>query len=279
MPPKVLVNPLLPVPDVVATDPKPPPLFLVVGKVRLLDSFLAGLGLWFGCAVLGVAERHVGVPLFAPPMMASGIIFSFGLTPPHPKGFISGTFCSATFSLLVYACIRGVTPADDDPSVVAMGAAAGAMVFWYKLSATVFPPAVVLAGSLGSTAAVSHDLTKTVMETAWYLCFPWLVGHAFIYACALFFSRVRAMARRKLAKARMSSLGDLSDHSLFEVFKTFDTSGDGQLDANELKVALRMALRMELSIEDCVQLVNAADKNGSATCDFDEFKAICRSEI
>lgn len=36
---------------------------------------------------------------------------------------------------------------------------------------------------------------------------------------------------------------------------------------------------MDVSIEDCVDLVNVADKDGNGTCDFDEFKTICRNEI
>ena len=36
---------------------------------------------------------------------------------------------------------------------------------------------------------------------------------------------------------------------------------------------------MDVSIEDCEQLVNVADKDGNGVCDFDEFKAICRNEI
>ena len=36
---------------------------------------------------------------------------------------------------------------------------------------------------------------------------------------------------------------------------------------------------MDVSIEDCEQLVRVADKDGNGVCDFDEFKAICRKEI
>jgi len=282
MPPKALAEPLLPsAPDVEAAAQPPPtsPLLPGFGAVKVVDSLLAGIGLWFSCAALGLAEPVVGVALFAPPMMASGIIFSVGPAPPNPKGFISGTLCSATFSFLVLACLRGVTPMGVDHGVIAQGAAAGAMLIWYKLSATVFPPAVVLASSLVTATAVGSDATKSLSATAFYLCFPWLAGHAWIYFCAYLTSKLRACARGALAKNRLASLGAQSDDKLLEVFHKFDTSGDGALDADELKVALRVALGMDVSIEDCVDLVNVADKDGNGTCDFDEFKAICRNEI
>ena len=221
MPPKALAEPLLPsAPDVEAAAQPPPtsPLLPGFGAVKVVDSLLAGIGLWFSCAALGLAEPVVGVALFAPPMMASGIIFSVGPAPPNPKGFISGTLCSATFSFLVLACLRGVTPMGVDHGVIAQGAAAGAMLIWYKLSATVFPPAVVLASSLVTATAVGSDATKSLSATAFYLCFPWLAGHAWIYFCAYLTSKLRACARGALAKNRLASLGAQSDDKLLEVF-------------------------------------------------------------
>ena len=82
----------------------------------MVDTVLAGLGLWGGCTALGLLEPLTGLRLFAPPMMASGIIFFAGPQPPHPKGFLSGTLCSATLSLvtltltLLYSHLA-VTPA------------------------------------------------------------------------------------------------------------------------------------------------------------------------
>lgn len=283
MPTKNLAEPLLPSPPdpevAKGPPPKSTPLLPGFGVVKLVDSVLAGIGLWFGVAMLGLMEPVVGLTLFAPPMMASGIIFSIGPSPPSPKGFISGTICSATFSFLVLACLKGVTPVGLDHGDIAQGAAAGAMLVWYKLSATVFPPAVILASSLVTASAVGSDPSRSLSATAFYLCFPWLAGHAWIYLCAYATSRLRASARAALTKNRLASLGSQSDEKLLEVFNKFDTSGDGALDADELKVALRVALGVDVSIEDCTELVNAADKDGNGTCDFDEFKAICRNEV
>ena len=60
---------------------------------------LAGLGLWGSISSLGVMQTLLGRSLFVPPMMASGIIFFAGPSPPSPQGFLSGSVCSATISL------------------------------------------------------------------------------------------------------------------------------------------------------------------------------------
>jgi Ca2+-binding EF-hand superfamily protein len=51
------------------------------------------------------------------------------------------------------------------------------------------------------------------------------------------------------------------------------------LDADELKVALRSTLGVDLSRADCEQLVAAADKDGTETIDFDEFRQICHGML
>jgi Ca2+-binding EF-hand superfamily protein len=53
----------------------------------------------------------------------------------------------------------------------------------------------------------------------------------------------------------------------------------GVLDADELKVALRSTLGVDLSRADCEQLVAAADKDGTETIDFDEFRQICHGML
>jgi len=64
-----------------------------------LQVVLAGLGLWGSISSLGVMQTLLGRSLFVPPMMASGIIFFAGPSPPSPQGFLSGSVCSATISL------------------------------------------------------------------------------------------------------------------------------------------------------------------------------------
>ncbi len=247
------------------------------GPTKLVDTALAGLGLWGNCSVLGLLEPKLGVRLFAPPMMASGIIFFAAPTPPHPKGFLTGTLCSATLSLGVLALLSPIAP-----PVVAQGAAAGTLLMWYKLTGAMFPPAAVLAGlitaaSVGTAAA--SPLGLSLGASASYLCFPWLAGHAWLYGCAHAVSEARSKARVAMSKRELGSLAECTDASLRATFSKFDTSGDGALDADELKVALRVALGVELSRDECVELTMAADKDGTGTVDFDEFRAICRAEL
>ena len=239
---------------------------------KAADTLLAGLGLFGSCSVLGLLEPVLPVRLFAPPMVASGIIFFAGPSPPHPKGFMLGTLCSATLSVGALAVLSTIVP-----PAVAQGGAAAALLMWYKTTGTMFPPVVALAGLLtASSMGAASSRTASALS---YLAFPWFAGHAWLYGCAWAMSSVRLQARIALSKRQLTTLQDESDESLRAIFDKFDTSGDGALDADELKVALRLALGVELTRADCADLCTAADTNGTGTVDFDEFRAIVRQQI
>ena len=143
-----------------------------------------------------------------------------------------------------------------------------------------FPPAAVLAGVLTTAAATSATSTSSLGAAVSYLCFPWLAGHAWLYGCACATAEIRGRLRVVLTARDLHALGsDATDEALRRMFARFDTSGDGALDADELKIALRSALGAELSRSDCERLVGLADKDGTQTVDFEEFKAICRGAI
>ena len=59
----------------------------------------------------------------------------------------------------------------------------------------------------------------------------------------------------------------------------FDTDRSGALDADELKIALRVAMGAELSIEDCKQIIGDADRDGNGVVDFQEFCFVTRGEV
>ena len=59
---------------------------------NVVDSLIAGFGLFATIAMMGVLEKRIGVKLFVPPMMASGIIFFAPMSTPDPFGFLSGTY-------------------------------------------------------------------------------------------------------------------------------------------------------------------------------------------
>lgn len=234
-------------------------------RFREVDTALAGLGLFGSISVLGYVESFTGVPLFAPPMLASGIIFFIFPRPPEPKGFLSGTFCSSTLSLAALAVLSPVLP-----PVAAHGAAASVLLMWYKATGSCFPPAAVLAGTLAATSA---SASASFESAATFLACPWLAGHVWMYGCAHALSIVRSRARITLTKA---ALVGKTDEELGRIFEQFDTSGDGALDAHELKIALRIVIGADLLHADCEALVEGADTNGTGTVNFDEFRAICK---
>jgi hypothetical protein len=148
------------------------------------------------------------VQLFVPPMMASSIIFFAGTSPPNPKGFILATLCSATVGT---AILRTLGP--HVPNAAAQGAAAGALLMWYKATACIFPSAAVLAGLI-----CAPDMGCLIGPTSHlkYLVFPWLSGHVFIYASAMAVSQVRGSARVAITKTKLRSLKSASQKELKE---------------------------------------------------------------
>jgi len=245
-------------------------------RLRVIDTALAGIGLFAGCSALGALEPLLGRQLFVPPMMASGIIFFVGPTPPRPQGFLSGTLCSATLSFGALRFASRLLPPD-----AAQGAAAATLLMWYKATNAIFPPAAVLAGALATASLTTTNPSATAAFTGLlrYLCFPWLAGHAWLYACACAMAEVRRYVRVEFSKQRLASFKDHTDEQLQDVFEKFDTSGDGALDASELKIALRIVLGLDLTIDDCEHLVGHADRDGTGTVDFDEFKIICGAQL
>jgi len=238
--------------------------------LKVVDTLLAGLGLFGGIALLGLLQTTTGIAFFAPPMMASGIIFFAGAAPPHPKGFLMGTLCSATISFCAVVLFTQYLP-----PVAAQGSAAVALLMWYKAHDCVFPPAAVLAGVLSTASAKALTNELTVQDIAMFLVFPWLAGHGLLFQFAKIMGGVRGKVRVKLALRQLRALASESDEVLRSIFNKFDTSGDGKLDPTELKVALRVALGADMSIEECQNMVKAADQDGENTLDFEEFKAIC----
>ena len=159
---------------------------------KVVDACLAGLGLAGSCALLGVMEPRFGVKLFVPPMMASGILFFSPVKPPSPKGILSGTVGCASVSAVVFSLLSGaVSPA------AASGAAAGALLMWYKATECIFPPAavvcVLMAGQAGQASGLKALTSPAGLN---WLATTWLGGHACMYAGAMGTAVVRGKARQ-----------------------------------------------------------------------------------
>jgi len=237
---------------------------------RMVDTCLAGLGLFGSLALLGAAETAFGVKLVVPPMMASGIIFFAGAHPPSPKGFLSGTVGCATVSATIYSMLSGRMSAP-----AAQGASAGALLVWYKLTGVLFPPAAVLSVLMVQAAAAAPAGSSSFS----FVLFPWLAGHAGLYASALGVATLRQRVQLTISQARLQALGALPDEELKKIFGRFDTSKDGFLDPVEVKCALRVVTGVDVALADVERLVAAFDKNGDGVVNFREFKAIASRQV
>ena len=232
---------------------------------KLVDTVMAGVGLAGTFAVMGALEaKFSGVKLFVPPMMASGIIFFSPATPPSPKGFVSGTIGCSSLSAAVLSLFNGMSSVSP---VAAQGAAAGALLMWYKATNSIFPPAAVLCVLMSGQASSLSFVART-----------WLGGHACLYSGAMAVSAMRQQVRMSIARSSLRSLGGLSKEDLLATFRQFDLSKDGSLDASELKCALKVALGTDLSLKDCQNLIAGVDKDGNGEVDFGEFMAICKAK-
>ena len=215
---------------------------------KAIDSLLAGLGLAGSFALMGALEPKLGVKLVVPPMMASGIIFFSASMPPSPKGFLSGTIGCATVSAMVYEFLKGRMSLS-----AAQGAAAGCLLVWYKATSCIFPPNAVLCTLMAGGGPGAAAPVDFVLKT-------WVAGHACMYASAYALSYLRQATRVAISKRRLSALASLDDAALKEIFTKFDTSKDGSLDPSELKLAMRVALGSDISIDDCKRIVSESDK-------------------
>lgn len=236
---------------------------------KLLDSSLSGAGLAGAISFLCVLQGMVGVKLFAAPMMASGIIFFAAQKPPAPTGFVVGTLAGTTVCETMYLLL---------PSQLQYGVAAGTMLIVYRLTNSMFPPAAVLAVLIAQDLQSPGLDLETPLAVAKYAAFPWLVGHSILYGAALGMSEVRKDVRTWAMKGQLRGLSeDLSKAALRESFAKFDTSGDGYLDAEELRMALKVARGEQVPLDDCKELITAVDSDGDGVVNFDEFCDICNA--
>ena len=223
---------------------------------KLVDTALAALGAGFGLAALAVLQDKLKVDLYAPPMAASAVLLFAGMTPPPVVNVLGGTAGAA-------ACGVAALQLFGSSTTVRCVAAASTLI-WFKMSGTFYPPAAALAVIFVDNAAQAAK--------GWsYVLFPSLAGNALLYAGAMGLAVPRAKARAYLAKRQF--LLNMSDAELKQTFLRYDTTKDGVIDAEELRLAFR-SQGLDVDLKACERLVRDADADGDGTIDFKEFKTI-----
>jgi len=65
-----------------------------------------------------------------------------------------------------------------------------------------------------------------------------------------------------------------SREALQETFAKFDTSKDGFLDADELRIALRETRGADVSLDECAEMIGSIDSDGDGVISFEEFVSL-----
>ena len=230
---------------------------------KIADGAVAGLGVVLSFAAIEALQQAFGLSLIVAPMMASTIILFTAAAPPNPKGLLLGTLGCSTLS----AAFNSLASAAFSPAV-GMGAAAAALMLWFKMTGCIFPPTAVLCMLMMGKPSPYSFVLRT-----------WLPGHACLSAGAMATSVLRGLTRKALKKAEVRSLGGLSRVQLKDIFAKYDTSGDGTLDAHELKLALRVVTGASVPMRACVELIGKLDRNGNGVLDFSEFMSISKEKL
>ena len=62
--------------------------------------------------------------------------------------------------------------------------------------------------------------------------------------------------------------------SIYETFQLFDTDKSGSVDVDELREGLQKTIKLQLSEEEAIRLMNAFDDNGDGVLQPSEFKSV-----
>ena len=225
---------------------------------KYVDLAFAIFGAGASILLLDYLEELTGLQFYAPPLAASSIIIFSGIAPAPAVNVFGGTIGAAAFAVALHTFGGG------SPETRAVAVAFS--LAWFKLSGALFPPAAAM-------SAVFLD-SPGLQERGWgYLLFPCLSGQAILYASATALAALRQRVRIAITKSQLDFSAETREG--FEaMFRQFDTSGDGLIDATELQVALRAIIAADLDLKDCEELVRDADADGDGGIDFDEFMAL-----
>ena len=273
-------------------------------KANRVDAVLAAMGCAGSLALL--QWQSVTFPQYAVMhscLVSSAVKFFFNETPTSLTAF----WQSSLFALLEALLLGDVLPPLLGP-YTKYGMMFVIMTFW-KLYGSLWGPADALALTIametGGLQTLVSNSSKFQQEFPWqFVMMQYLAGHLILFGMAHVWSMLRHFLRVWLIRQEFisreilgigpadtnngMSLGGLAGiaggggivvsgkerrRRLWELFHRMDTSGDGQLDAVELQVALRAATATDISIADANAIIRSVDSDGNGTVDFDEFCA------
>merc|ERR1712005_74903 len=87
-----------------------------------------------------------------------------------------------------------------------------------------------------------------------------------------------ALRRFNAGGKKQKELTEEQKQEIKEAFDLFDTDGSGNIDAKELKVAMR-ALGFEPKKEEIQKMISDVDDDGSGTIEYEEFLKMMKDEI
>ena len=276
-------------------------------KTRLADAILAAGGAAGSLALLQAIQDYLSAnailerPITGGFLVGSAIKFFLNRNPPSLEAFWKST----AFSIVIGSSLHlflwtTTTSSESDQERGAMTILSKEysgylllfiIILYWKLDAgTIWGAGKTLASFLAFQSgfwgqnAAEHGSFQTLVTDfpIWYILGPYLMGHCYLYLCALGLAKIRRRVRIYLLRNHFftskqnegSSLteGPTPDRGKLRVFfDRIDTSGDGRLDAMELKLALRATVGEDISLEECKIMIGAADTDGDGTLDFNEF--------
>ena len=221
------------------------------------DTAIAACGATFGFWSISQLESLTGIPFYAGTFASSTMIIFSGVKPPPPRNIFLGTLGGASAAVAVCTLLG-----DGE---LARSVAVGLSLVWFKVSGTVYPPGAALGAVFFDSEA------RQSLGWSFVLC-PCLTGNAVLYSIATALAPLRKQARVSLTMdALREAEAGVDREALQKLFGSFDSNGDGVVDASELKVLLKIGVGADVSDEDCEAIVRTVDTDGDATMTFDEF--------
>jgi len=276
-------------------------------NVRTADAVLSAAGaagslilLQWGQDCLILNNYTMTTPIVGGFLGGSAIKFFLNQTPPTLEAFFKSTAASIVIGSSFHSFLWKYDNDDDTknggtstiiPNEYSTHLVLFFMILFWKLDVgSIWGAGSSLAmyiaygsGFWGSDGGDSSNDFRSLMKDfpISYILRPYLLGHLYLYMCALGMARIRRIVRINLLRRehRIQDKGNdvyklIGDRKKLRLlFDRMDTSGDGRLDEHELKITLRASVGTDIALEDCRYIIRSVDTDGHGKIAFDEFYA------